>query len=347
MPRNLRKTLVHDFERGQSDRAELYPWQTDTCIGEWHYRQGIGYRQPAEVIAELVDIVSKNGNLLLNIPVRGDGSIDIGEVKFLEELAKWIEINGEAIYGTRPWIVPADARKQRGGIRYTAKGDTLLYAISIGWPATNALTLRSLALTAGATGKVAGVRLLGNPKKLAWTQDDKGLTIQLPSEKPCDHAYAFRISGKNLRGFNAEAVLAQASLIALAPDGSVTLEAADAECHGNSVRFENARGEGNLGFWDNPDDWVSWRIKALPAGRYALTALIAAARDDSEFIVEIGDCQLAGKPPKTKGWNDFQPLSLGTLEVGKTGDCTVKVRSRDAATWKAINLGWLKLHKAP
>ena len=110
MPSGCLKCLVHDFERGRSNRVEKYPWQTDTCIGEWHYHRGIGYRSVKEVVTELVDIVSKNGNLLLNIPVRGDGTIDDQEMKFLEGMTQWMDVNGEGIFSTRPFTIYGEAK---------------------------------------------------------------------------------------------------------------------------------------------------------------------------------------------------------------------------------------------
>ncbi len=104
-----RPGIVEDFERGVAAEIQPAPWQTDTCIGEWHYSRSVAernqYKTVAQVVDMLVDIVSKNGNLLLSIPVRGDGTIDEDEVEFLEGMAKWMAVNGEAIFGTRPWRV--------------------------------------------------------------------------------------------------------------------------------------------------------------------------------------------------------------------------------------------------
>jgi alpha-L-fucosidase len=210
MPSELRKTLVWDIERGRTDRLEPYPWQTDTCIGNWHYKRGIQYKTAAIVVPVLVDNVSKNGNLLLNIPLKGDGSIDDDEVKFLEDMAQWMKVNGEAIYGTRPWKIYGEGAPEfQGGsasfnenkvrpytaedIRFTTKGDTL-YAVALGWPASGKLTIKSLAANAPHfQTKIGAMELLGSGAKLQWTRDENGLTISLPAEKPCDHAFVFKI----------------------------------------------------------------------------------------------------------------------------------------------------------
>lgn len=207
-----RQALVLDIERGKAAGIEEQPWQTDTCIGGWHYYRGIydrkAYKTPTTVIHMLVDIVSKNGNLLLNIPVRGDGSIDEQEVAILEEMGRWMDINGESIYGTRPWRVygegpstadttqgPHGGMRDTGGrssgsedIRFTTKGN-VLYAIALGMPKAE-VTVKSLALPAG---NVAGVSLLGSNAKLDWKQDAAGLRIKPADRWPCKHAVVFKV----------------------------------------------------------------------------------------------------------------------------------------------------------
>jgi alpha-L-fucosidase len=213
MPKDLLKTLVHDFERGRSDAIEAYPWQTDTCIGDWHYKRELyekhAYKTPQAVIRMLVDIVSKNGNLLLNIPVRGDGTIDDDEVKFLEGMAAWMAVNSECIFGTRPWRVSGEGPVQikagqfsEGGedrftgqdFRFTAKGDAI-YAIALAWPGEQA-AIKSLAKGSSlVTGEVAAVRLLGCERDLDFSRTKQGLVVKMPNSKPCEHAFALKITG--------------------------------------------------------------------------------------------------------------------------------------------------------
>jgi alpha-L-fucosidase len=203
---------VQDLERGVMDRIGPAPWQTDTCVGGWYYDVNLakahGYKSVDTVIQMLCDIVSKNGNLLLNFPPRPDGTLDDDELKILDGMATWIPINGEAIYGTRPWKVFGEAsRKLQGGmfnegnlrytakdIRFTTKGETL-YAIALGWPEDRRLAIRSLATSAG---KIIGVALLGHSGDLPWSQTADGLMVTLPEKKPCEHAYVLKVLGEHL-----------------------------------------------------------------------------------------------------------------------------------------------------
>ena len=141
------------------------------------------------MVTELVDIVSKNGNLLLNIPVRGNGTIDDDEMKFLEGLTQWMDVNGEGIFSSRPFAIYGE-----GDVRFTTRGDAL-YAFFLGWP-DKPLVIRALAKGSPlVAGNVAEVRLLGHDAKLDFSRTEDGLTITLPEKKPCDYAVAFKITG--------------------------------------------------------------------------------------------------------------------------------------------------------
>jgi len=164
------------------------------------------------VIDLLVDIVSRNGNLMLNFPLPARGELDIEERKVLAGITEWMGVNAEAIHGSRPWKVfgespaaetPAQAasfnetkRKDLGtsDIRFTTKGETL-YAFVMGWPEYQA-AIRPLALhTALRVRKIQNVELLGFDGKLEWSQDDSGLKVLTPPKKPCDHAVVFKVTG--------------------------------------------------------------------------------------------------------------------------------------------------------
>jgi alpha-L-fucosidase len=204
-------TCVLDWERGVAGGIAANPWQTDTCIGEWHYNREAKYKSPKRVIDLLVDIVSRNGNLLLNFPLPNSGELDSRELAVLDEITRWMAVNGEAIYATRPWKIFGDGpvasappssrgvRFNESGrvdltaedVRFTSKGDTL-YAFVMGWPAQR-VTIKSLGKASRlAPGKIAHVELLGHGR-VKWSQDDEGLTAWMPERKPCDHVIALKI----------------------------------------------------------------------------------------------------------------------------------------------------------
>lgn len=214
---NQRKAMVWDIERGQSNNIEPLPWQTCTCIGGWHYDRGIynrnDYKSAKTVVHTLVDVVSKNGNLLLSVPVRGDGTIDEKERKIVEEIGNWMRVNGESIYGTRPWKVFGEGPAQEGAapltaqgfnegknkpmgaqdIRYAAKGNTL-YATFMGWPESGNVLLKSLTAKNTFNGSgVSKVSLLGGPDSLQFRSTDDGLSVQLPGNPGASVAYVLKI----------------------------------------------------------------------------------------------------------------------------------------------------------
>ncbi len=209
-------TCALDVERGVVDKIWPDPWQTDTCIGNWHYLKGITYKSPKIVIDMLVDIVSRNGNLLLNFPLPNNGMLDAEEMKILSAITDWMAVNGEAIYATRPWkiygtgpsteVQSADAKFNESkrkeltaeDTRFTRKGRDL-YAFFMGWPEKREISIAPLATTSPlATGQISRVELLGFRGKLQWSQDETGLKVQLPAEQPGRFAFALKINGLRL-----------------------------------------------------------------------------------------------------------------------------------------------------
>ncbi len=193
-----------DFERGKASHILEKPWQTDDSIGSWGYNRDTPYTTADAVVDKLTDIVSKNGNLLLNIPIKADGTLDATATKILEDIGAWLKINGEGIYDTRPWYLygeghtrmPHRVKKspmKSKDIRYTTKGE-YLYAFVLDWPKNgNTATMEFLAPMNARIGKIHSVELLGHQGELKWDHSGDGLIVTFPEKKPCKFAYCFKI----------------------------------------------------------------------------------------------------------------------------------------------------------
>lgn len=214
VPKNLYKAFVGDLESGLTDRIMPYPWQSEVGIGSWHYARSRfinhTYMKPEQVIHWMVDAVSKNGFFLLNIPGRPDGTIDTDEESILDEIGKWMYINGEAIYATRPWKIygegphKVEAGQKKGhkgtrvldyrDIRFTRnKRGNIVYAIVLGWPEED-IEIKSFGRVSSLKpGKIANVEMLGSEEKLNWSQKANTLLIKKPYFKPCDYACICKI----------------------------------------------------------------------------------------------------------------------------------------------------------
>jgi alpha-L-fucosidase len=198
---------VLDIERGKVAGIRDLPWQSDDAVGfnSWGYIEGDRYKSAQFLIDELIDIVSKNGNLLLNVGPRADGTIPEEQQHLLLNIGEWLKVNGEAIYGTRPWRIFGEGpAKSIGGdhidrkiipytyedIRFTAKGNAL-YAIPLVVP-KDGLTIKSLSNKEPEL-KIASVELVGSKEKVNWSQGSSGVIIKTIKKYPSDYAAVFKI----------------------------------------------------------------------------------------------------------------------------------------------------------
>ncbi len=215
LPEDIKKSMLWDVERGIPDSMQDEYWQTCTCIGDWHYNKGIynngSYKSGATVIRMLVDVISKNGNLLLSVPIKGDGTIDEKERKILDDIKNWMDINSESIYGTRTWKTfgegplaeasnPMNAQGFNEGLNYSYRDvrfvekDGTIYATIMAWPPTPSFTLESFSpLNDNYSGNVTSVTLLGYGE-IPFTLNQNGLTVNLPENPTNEIAPVFAIT---------------------------------------------------------------------------------------------------------------------------------------------------------
>ncbi len=201
---------LYDIERGKLNDIRADYWQTDTSVSykSWCYVEDDEFKSVTTLVHDLVDIVSKNGNLLLNVGPKPDGTIPDEAANRLLGLGDWLTTNGEAIYGTHHWhtfgeggtIVGEGHMREREDkpftaqdIRFTSREQTL-YAICLGWPGES-VVIKSLASGSRISAEqIESIGILGSSEALSWSQHEDGLHIMTPSQPPCDHAYSFKIT---------------------------------------------------------------------------------------------------------------------------------------------------------
>lgn len=212
-------SAVLDFERGQLAEIRSPAWQTDTSVSNksWGYIRDDTFKTADFIVHELIDVVSKNGNLLLNVGPRADGSIPAEVQQILLDVGAWLKVNGEAIYDTRPCKVYGEGPTKivEGALhdtdtvtftaqdfRFTCKGD-ILYVIEMSRPSTREAIIHSLRISAQDGLKIKSVTWLGSEKKVDFQQTPEGLVLQLPEQIANTHAYIFRIAlseGESFQG---------------------------------------------------------------------------------------------------------------------------------------------------
>ncbi|MBN8215051.1 MAG: alpha-L-fucosidase [Spirochaetes bacterium] len=195
---------VFDIEKGQAETAETTPWQTDTCIANWFYDVRAPFKTPKQIAETLVDIVAKNGNLLLNVIQLPDGSLNEEASHLLDRLAAWMKVNGEGLHGTRPWSAAAEGpsrfvQKARfeekpvewtsSDFRFTARGPAV-YAFQMKYPDDRMAYVRRLGKQAG---PVKAVSVLGAQAPVRWRQEEDCLVVHLPAQKVCEFLPCLKI----------------------------------------------------------------------------------------------------------------------------------------------------------
>jgi alpha-L-fucosidase len=334
---------VLDIERGKMEKSAEFLWQTDdsVAVNSWCYVNNLDLKPASELIHELIDIVSKNGVLLLNVAPKSDGTIDEQQKHLLLEMGNWLKINGEAIYGTRPWLIHGEGPKLydegRGftgpaaqfsarDIRYTRKGQ-MVYAVCLGWPEDKIITLESVSVKK--SGPDATVRLLGYDKTLKYKINDyKQLVIELPelseNDRPCKYAYSIKLSGFEL-GVNPLR-------------NAVTLLAENAVLEGSRIQLEKKDSRPNIGYWDNPNEKTHWLLKIPQAGKYSFTGEFAAGAGKTSLQLKIVHDVITFDVPAASSWTDAGFTNIGQMKFDAAGVYQVTLEPADVQTWKPVNL---------
>ena len=299
-----------------------------TMNGTWGYKSYDNDWKPTDdLIQKLVDIVSKGGNFLLNIGPKPDGTIPQPSIDRLRAVGKWLDVNGEAIYAT----TASPTRRPAWG-RITTRvaedeASTTLYLHVFDWPADGVLPVP-------VSNEVSECHLLADPARIFETENaaDEGVAVRLTGKAPdaISSTVVLKIKGKPQ---------AVSTVIKPAADGSLTLEAAEADIHnvfGTDAKLEPKDGKAmNIGFWTDPRVKVSWATRIGRKGSYELVARLASSQA-SAFTLEAGAGKQRVETPSTGNYETFSEVPLGKIELDE-GAAEITIVP-EKAKWKPINL---------
>ena len=301
-------------------------WETCMTMNDtWGYKSyDDNWKSNEVLLRNLVDIASKGGNFLLNVGPTSEGLIPQPSVERLAAMGEWMKVNGESIYGTTaspfgmmPWG------------RCTAKPGKL-YLHIFEWPANGKLEI------AGLTNKVEKAYLLADKKAgLAVSQEsEENIVITLPEKAldPIDTVVVLEIKG--------EPDVAPQGMLKQSKDGSVILKASDATVHGSTARYESGGGKDNIGYWTNPQDYVTWEFKVNKPGSFTVEMTFACSPGNggSEYSVSVAEQELNGTIRETGSWTDFVSEKLGTVKISKAGVYTLTVKPKTMPRGAVMNL---------
>ena len=287
-------------------------WETCmTMNNHWGYaRYDQNWKSTKTLIRNLVDIVSKGGNYLLNVGPKADGTFPEPAVKRLKKIGRWMDSHGESIYGCQrsPMGKPSWGRCTRKPGR--------LYLHVFTWPTDGTLEVPRL------RNDIRDAYVLDGGKKLATVERDRGIAVKLPGKEapnPFDTVVVLNIQG--------QLDIAPPPPIPVRGDGA-SLPARKAHIHGKKARLEQRGGKSNVGFWVEPSDYVTWRINVQKAGRYTVK-MSYSCPGKSAYRLAVDGQKLNGKLPKTGEWGTFETAVLGTMRLNK-GEMQFKARRTKA-----------------
>ncbi len=373
------RALVLDHESGFPGDIPQGPWQTDNTIGDWFYRPNCFY-DTGMVIHELLEVVSRNGNLMMNVMLSPEGVLDPQGRQTLVEMGKWMKANGEGIFGTHAWTIWGEGSTvMRGGIlnqnnamtpyteadiRFTQSNDgKAIYAYCLNVPATPApgpfdvphdrVSIRSLGSASPlVTGEPTSVTLLGYSGKLDWKRNADNLEITLPAKLPAKYALCFKIEGlitqpnPNLPAEFRARLNERPNLIA-GPDGAFDLKPNFARTDGPSIQLEWNNGIDDFGYWRSVDDRANWQIKVEKTGTYRIVLKMATPDKDIDLTATAGSQTLEARLPSTGSYDHYQSVPIGTIQLDQTGPVLVSLQGKPGGKWSPINLRGVRLVPLP
>ena len=303
-------------------------WETCmTMNGTWGFKSyDHNWKSTETLIRNLVDIVSKGGNYLLNVGPTAEGLIPEPSIEGLKEVGKWMDVNGEAIYGTS-----ASPFAKLSWGRSTAKtGDrgASLYLHVFDWPQDGKL------LVPGLRSTVAAASLLDGGAALETSVVEDGVLISLPATAPDPIAAVIKLELEGPLDIVKVKMLTRPGA-----HGVLTLLPGKAETTA-SIKIEQKGGQPNLGFWLGVRDTVSWTIKSQKAGTYRIEAEVAGTAP-SEFTIACGDSSVAVASSVQDGYAAFSAIDLGTIDIG-AGEQSLRITPA-AGKWSPINVRALRL----
>ncbi len=340
----LRPGIIHNNRLGGGYKGDTetpeqfvpatgYPgrdWETCMTMNDtWGFKSyDDHWKSTATLIRNLVDIASKGGNYLLNVGPTSEGVIPAASAQRLEEIGKWMKVNGVSIYGTG-----ASPFNRLPWGRCTQQPDTdgaTLYLHVFNWPQDGKLVVPGL------KNDVANAYVLGDPakKSLTFERGEKGVTLAVPpaAPDPISSTIALKVKGP---------VVVDPSLITQDYDGSVALPANEAHLHGGGIKFESGHERNCIGFWTNPGDWADWQFEIAKPGRFEVTAEVAGP-EKASLEVSVGKSATKGAAAATGDYGKFKLARLGVVEIPTAGKTTLTVRPVKAG-WHAVNLKAVRL----